>query len=716
MTKQELMSDEELVAYVDKHVQNSLGFTSGQLQAERLENFRFYMGLPFGNEIEGRSQVVMTDVFDTIESMLPSFMRVFTSTDKLCIFEPNGQEDEASAEQATEYLNYLIMEKNPGFMNTYTACKDALLSKNCVAKVWYDENSEEITEDYDELSEQEAMAILNDGDVEELSHSVQLRDIGNDQTLPIYSMKIKKTIPRAGLKWEIIPPEEFLISRRSPTIDKAEFVAHRYTKPRGELIKEGYDPDMVAKLPANDDWFYNQEKVERFAIEDSSGLPREEMSTETDQVSIIESYVHVDYDGDGYAERRRIVTCGRELLKNEEAENVFFVSGTCIPIPHKFFGIAAADTLKTFQLVNSQLIRLSLDNMYSMLAGRFGAVDGQVNFDDMLTVRPGGIVRVKNPNALFPLPTPNIGQPVFDMLEYMKQEREQRAGVSRMTQGLQPDAINKTATGVAKIMGASEQRLELMAKILAETFFCELFRAAFKLVIKFEPRQNIVRMRNKYVPVDPRTWNAQMDVKVNVGLGTNDKSMQAAGASQIIQLQKEAITYQGGVDGPIVSIDNIYNGLKKFTEAVGFKNTDQFFSDPSTEKGQAIMQQKAQQAEEAAQKPDPLTMDIQLKDARERERTAVEAANAMREHEYKMLQLRQTHEVKMEELALEKGNLLLKQEQLEHEKFKTGLQFAEKESNHAKETVHDQNPQAGQPAQAQAKRPKKPKPEAKDVR
>jgi hypothetical protein len=590
------MTESELKAILSAEIEDSIGHVGGELSEQRRKALDYYLGQPFGNEIEGRSKVVSTDVADTIEWILPSLLRIFTAGDDVVRYEPTGPEDEEVARQATEYANWIFTRDNPGFLILYTLFKDALLQKNGIGKVWWEETEEDQREVYRQKTPDEVQALLADPDVELIeAREYRAERIGIDPSGAIVAMPVvfhDVTVKRRRRSGRVrvmpVPPDEFLISRRARTIEEAAFVAHRVRRSVSELLALGYDRKTVEALPDAGEDDPNGEERARFDFDDtgdpagSHGLNRAMR-----EVWITECYIRADWDGDGIAERRKITVggTGDEILDNEPWDGPLpFVSLTPIIMPHRFFGLSVADLVMDLQLIKSTILRQILDNLYLSNNGRH-VISDQVNLDDMLTVRPGGIVRLKSgampsQGHVLPLDTPLVAAQAFPMLEYIDGIREGRTGVTRYNQGLHADTLNKTASGINQIMTAAQQRVELIARVFAETGIKDLFRKILELVGKHQNAPRIIRLRNRWVPMDPRNWNTQMDLSINVGLGTGNRDQMLVHLQNLLGIQVQAIKLQGGVAGPIVTLENVYNTLAKLVENAGLKSVDAYFTAP----------------------------------------------------------------------------------------------------------------------------------------
>ena len=601
----------ELKNIIGQEINNSMGYMGGSLSAQRKKSLEYYMGEPLGTEIDGRSQVVSTDVADTVETILPNLLKIFTSSDQTVKCEPVKAEDVALAEQATNYINYIFNKDNNGFSILYNWFKDALIEKNGIVKVYWDESEKVEQETYENLNEQEYKILLDNDDVEVVEEESfvdekakqQLEEIKalaeaqgqvmeDIQTPKLYNCIIKRTSSSGKVKIENIPPEEFLIQRSAKSIEEADFVAHRVLKTRSDLIQMGFDRDVIDDLPTQNNVTFNDERLARFADIDESPL-NDSPDESTQDVEIYECYVKIDMDGDGISELRKVIVAGSEastILSNMPCDFIPFCSLTPVPMPHRFYGRSVSELVEDVQLVKSTVMRQLLDNMYLTNNNRVAIMDGMVNLDDLLTSRPGGVVRTKQPPSQVMLPMQNqtISQQAFPLLEYLDTVRETRTGVTRYSQGLDADALNKTATGVNTLMSQSQMRMELIARVFAETGIKDLFRRIFELTVKYQNKERVVELNNKFVAVSPTEWKNKYNISITVGLGAGSKDQQIVMLNNILQKQLQAFQLQGNKEYPMVTLKNIYNSLAKIIEEAGLKNVENYFVNP--DQGKELIQ------------------------------------------------------------------------------------------------------------------------------
>ena len=615
------VTEEELVGRIQSEITDSLGY-GDELSKQRETAMEYYYGLPFGNEVDGRSQFVDSTVQDTIEWIKPSLMRVFASGDDMVKFNPVGPEDVEMAKQATDYVNYVFTKLNNGWEILYNWFTDALLSKNGIVKVWWNEEEVWNREEYKGLTEIELDALINEEDVEVIAHSPYISSDADEMTgeytsTTYHDIVIKRLNSKGSIKVENVPPSEFLINREAKTIQDARFVCHRVRKTLSELREMGYDPDPD-ELGSGEDVLYNAERQARYAFDLSSnadvggnwGVGGTEESLR--EYWLHENYVKTDYDGDGIAELRKVCTIGSTVLANDPIDSIPFVSICPIRIPHKFFGLSVADQVESLQLIKSTLMRNLMDNMYNQNFGRYAVLEGQANLDDLLTQRPGGVVRVKSPNAVTPLATPSLEPYSFQMLEYLDGIRENRSGVSKNTQGLNDDALTShtTATAVAQVMTAAQARVELIARNFAETGVKELMSTIYELLQKNQDTDTVIGIRGTWIPINPSAWRDKYDCTVAVGLGHGNRDQQLMHLSQLIQFATQALS--GGLG--IVNEQNLYNIGAQVIKNMGFVNVQDFLTDPSQQQEPNAKEQAMASESQIKQKEVEIKMgELQIK-------------------------------------------------------------------------------------------------------
>lgn len=591
MPEEEAMPEEELQRIVAGEIDDAQAYIDDVISPERAMAGQYYKGEPFGNEEEGRSQVVSMDVRDTIQSIMPSIMKVFFGSSKVVEYAPNSAEDIEAAEQATDYVNYCLTRDNNLFIHAYAMFKDALTRKNGFGKVWWDESENVETYEIEGIDENAYMVLMSDPGVElrevEVEYSQQEimtpEGITTIVETPIYSAEVVRKTKEGRLNVAALPPEEFLIDRRAKSLNDFDFIGHRRYMTVSELVKMGYDQDEVENLgfETQDDFDGNQEAFDRNPQATILGAGRTDVASR--KVLYIEGYLYVDKDGDGIAELRKVCVGGTayKVLHDEAVDDHPFFDFCPDPEPHTFFGMSIADVVMDIQRIKSSIMRNTLDSLAQSIYPRMGVVEGQANLEDVLNTEVGGVIRMKSQGAVQPFVTPNVSQAAFPMLQYMDEIKESRTGISKASAGLDPNALsNSTATAVNATVTAAQQHIELICRIFAETGFKTLMAKSLKLLIKNQDKPRIVRLRNKFVPIDPRVWDANMDVVVNVALGTGSDQQRMGFLNVIAQKQEMLLQQLGPMNNPIVSLNNYYNTLEQMLAVAGFKDVSQFFENP----------------------------------------------------------------------------------------------------------------------------------------
>lgn len=602
-----LMDENKLKSIIESEIDNALGFIETDTTDERQKALEYYLREPYGNEIEGKSQIVTGEVAEVVDGALPQLIRVFTSSDNVVEFQPVNDGDEPFAKQATEYCNWVFYKENDGFLILHNWFKDALLQKTGVVKAYWDDKKEVTKEKYENLSDDELLMLMQDQELEVVSqetieNSIEVIDpmtgmpavdpmtgMPMMQTNRTHNVKIKKTVNKGSVVVENIPPEEFLISKRAKTIEDSPFVAHRRQMTRSELIAMGFDRKIVEGLSAGDTLEFSPERIARYTRgEEPNSMGSQDESMEI--IEVYECYIKTDYNNDGIAELRRVVYASHEILEDMDCDYVPFHSICPIPIPHKFYGQSLADRALDLQLIKSTVVRQMLDNLYLTNNYRVGAVEGQVNLDDLLTSTAGGVVRIKNPSAIVPMVVQSNVAQSFPMLEYLDGIQARRTGVSDSQNGIDPNILqNVTAAAVSAMSQASAGKLELIARIFAETGVKSLFKGILQLLCKYQDKERVIRLNGKFIPFNPREWNDQYNVSINVGLGTGTRQEQLATMQMILSKQEEII--QGyGLSNPLVSIKQYRDTLAKFINMAGFKDATAFMNEVTPEQNEQLSQ------------------------------------------------------------------------------------------------------------------------------
>lgn len=599
------MDEETLKSILAAEAASALGGgDTSDLAHQRTAAIDYYLGeMDDMPALSGRSRAVSTDVADTVDGIMPSLMDIFTAGDEVARFDPVGPEDEAAAAQETDYINHVFYQENAGFAVLHAMIKDALIQKNGIVKFWWEEGEREQRETYRALTDDAFALLLADATIEIVEHTdypdpapdpgaaVAPAEDMDGAVAPVmatlHDVVLLRRRPYGCVRIAAVPPDEFMIARRARSIADAAYCAHRVRRTVSELIEAGYPRRIVETLPTGASPADFEEQA-RATVDDFGETGSVEANRAMRLVDVTEHYIRVDWDGDGIAELRKITTAGtaNEVLDNEPYDCMPFAGITPILMSHRFWGRSVADLVMDIQRIKTALLRALLDNAYFANNQRIEVAESHQSdqtLDDLLANRPGGVVRTKMPGGLLPIPTVPIGGQIFPVLEYMDTAREVRTGINRLAVGPDPNTLNPystTATGANLMANAAQQRIRLIARTFAETGIKDLFLGIHALILKHGKEARQVKLRDRWTTVDPRQWRTRKDMTVTVGLGTGTRDQVQGYLMTILQMQIRALEMQGGADGPLVTLTNVYNTLRKLTENAGFRSADPFFTAP----------------------------------------------------------------------------------------------------------------------------------------
>lgn len=564
-------SDIELTAILETELRQALGHPTSEVGRVRLRNLQFYKAEPVGElsppEVPDRSQLVASDVADTVDGLLPQLMRMFVANDAVELRAKRPQ-FEAGARQATEYLNYIFYTKNRGFDELFTFFKDALIQKVGFAKVWWEECVEDSIENYDNLTEPQVIGLMSDSSIELIGQTAkQIQIDPNMPPMTVYDVQVRKRVKSGKPCVVAVPPEEMRIHRRARYNEELEFIAQERFEHKKDLEALGYDLSYCAAQDED----VSAEALERRSLQGSF-----QYAASTDEqvrYRVSECYIKLDMNKDGVPEWLKVTLIGGKLMEWEQVDDHPFVYFCPIPSPHVFFGECPADRALEPQRLNTSLIRAIADNAYLSVNKRIGAVENQVNIDDLLNSRPGGVVRLKQPNALVPIEQNGLDAATWQLVEWTAQWNERRTGFYRNSAGLDSDAINKTAYGVAVLANKQDQQVELMARIAAESVR-RMFVKMLKMIGMYQNIPETVKLTGGWVDVDPREWHNQYQVSVSVGLGAGSRDQRTQNGMLLLNIQKQLVE-RGVYDvAPVIEV------ARDIAKAVGYERPETVFPDP----------------------------------------------------------------------------------------------------------------------------------------
>jgi hypothetical protein len=564
--------------------------------ADRIRSMQYYDGamtdLP--NE-EGRSQVVSRDVRAAIKKVLPSVVRTILGNDKVVEFEPMSEGDEEKAEQATDFMNYVVLPESDGREAIQDAMHDALLLRNGIIRWWHDERQVIKVTHHTGLDDMTFSQLVAADDVEVLEHSPRIENVqqmdpmtGQPVTMqvPVHDVKVKRAQPVRKIRLSAVPLEQFLIHPDAIDLDDALLVGLNERLRRADLVAMGYDRDVIDSLPAANGADMEGEEEEYQRRREFADVTETERTLQ--EVDYYEVYVRIDKDDDGIPELRRVVMAGgtgqEHILDDEYWDEVPFGDISCERRPHQWEGASVADDVMEIQRVKTVLLRQTLDNLYWQNMAQPTVQEGAIeNPEAVLNPQFGLPIRVKRgvsvADAVQFNRVPFFAEQSFGMLGYLDNEMADRTGISDASSGMAPDALqNTTAKASAMIEAQGIGQTELIVRTLAHGLK-RVFKGLLKLVIQHQDKPRSIRLRDKWVQFDPRSWDANMDATVNVGLGAGTRERDMMMMGQIIGLQEKLVAVLG-TDNPFVTPDNVHKALVAMTSAAGIKSPDMYFTQP----------------------------------------------------------------------------------------------------------------------------------------
>lgn len=587
------MTDEELEKIVSGLIENAASFVDGELSTDRAKATDYYSGKPFGNEQEGRSQFVTTEVRDNTLATMPSILRVVFGPERAVEYAPRNEQQVEQAAQASDFAQFVFAEDNPGFLITHGVLKDGLVRRMGIVKWWWDDSSTTQGYKINGIPESQLVQLLQEPGIE-LQRAVERpaqsglvapdgSALSSQPVEKIFDVEVTHTDPDGRVRIESVPPEEFLYNREARDKESALGIWHRTEKSKGDLLAMGIDEDDIEEYGKADATGLkgNPEAIARRQLTGESGQAEDpEAGEANDKILYVEGYVRVDFDGDGIAELRKIGTIGDgyHVVMNDPADEANFAIFCPDPEPHTLSGQSLADRTMDLQLLKSTLLRAGLDSLAASIFPRQEYVEGEVSVSDILNTEIGGPIRVSRPGMVREVTHTFVGGEVFPFLQYVDEINQRRTGMNEGTNALDADALQSTsANGIQAVVTAAQEQKEMLVRIFAETLLKPMFRGILKLLVENKPKARMVRLRNKWVEVDPRVWDANMDVVVNVALGTGLIEQKVQTLLGVAAKQEQALTTLGP-QNPLCSLSQYSNTLRRIVELQGFKDTSAFFN------------------------------------------------------------------------------------------------------------------------------------------
>lgn len=570
----EKLEDDEIIAILDSNIRQSIGSFDSDLARERKKVTDYYNAALPKPAHDGNSRYVSQDVYDTVESMKAALLETFSSGSRIVKFAPQGPEDVQLASVCSAYTDFVLFRQNDGFGLFRSVIHDGLVARAGIAKVFWQESSEEDLQEFEGLSQSELDMVLAEDDVE-------LVESDEDEN-GLISGVVSSPVSTSQVVVEAIPPEEFLIESQAVSLEKANFVAHRTRKTLSELRDMGFDEDTLDSIGESHEDVELETDAELLARFDNIGSDRGNSSRGyQDQVRTImvyEIYINLDIEGTGIAKLHRILKAGNAILEKEEVDRLPFVVFTPLPIPHAFYGSNFAEKLVATQNARTILTRSILDHAMITNNPRYMVVKGGLtNPRELIDNRVGGLVNVSRVDAISPMPQASLNPFVFQTLQLLDEDKEDNSGVSRLSQGLNKDAIShqNSAAMVEQLATMSQQRQKIIARNFANQFVKPLFHLIYQLVVENEDQQKIIDLSGEYVQVNPSVWESKRDVMVQLHLGYGEQEAES---------QKHLMMHQMFSQDPILQgmyqPQNAYALVKDVMEKAGIMNVSDYLTPP----------------------------------------------------------------------------------------------------------------------------------------
>lgn len=600
---------DKLLAAIDAKAENAYGNdTDSSIARHRASLIEAYLGLNTNPSPEGRSQVVDRTVFQTVQTILPSLVRIYAgSSEEVCKFTPVGPEDEEGAEQTTAYINHVVTQKNPWEQFCADWIHDALLLPNGYAFVYWDQTQQIERENYEGQTEDQLAVLVQDDNVKVLQHSAYPDEAGNRDAMKQYQnammayqaaaaqqgpenippppekpepaflhdLVIERKHDDGRVKICVLAPEHCIVDADTPdwTLNHCDYFEYREEKTISQLRQMGLDvpEDISDDTDIGDD----PEDSARDRLGENRDFAGEGEGVMR-KVVCRSVWVRADAEGDD-ARMYYCVIVGRTVLFAEAVGRIPVVSLVAQPLPHRHPGMSLAEQVVDIQEIQTVITRGGLDNLYLATNGRY-AISEEVNLDDFLDSRPGGVVRTLNgakpgDGHILPLTHPFAFGEIIQSKEYFDQVGQNRTGASRYFSGTDAGAINKTASGVAQLTNQAAQRVEHIARMMAPAFET-LFSIVHELISKHQQKQDVIKLRGKWIDVDPTSWSTKRDVRISVGVGAGNKESMLAALSMQVQEQI------GLIPAGIVKPENIYETMVEKAKLQGFPNPAKFWTNP----------------------------------------------------------------------------------------------------------------------------------------
>ena len=665
------LSENEIQNTVTSAVREAVDFVETEVSPDRIKAQKYFDGKSVVDFEEGRSRVVATKVRDTIRAIKPALMRVFLQSDKPVEFIPNTPQAVMGADQATKYAKY-IFERNNGFRILSDVFHDALIKKVGVAKVYYDEVQHVEIDEYSDLTPEQLAFIENDPESEVLSQEetiiaeAVIDEMGMEiqPRMASYNLRVARTSTKGQIKIQSVAPEDFFVDRMAVSIDDCYVCGHTSEARVGDLVAMGFDFETVYNLGgAADGTVDDEEELARRGWDDTDD-DENAADPSMRKVQFTEAYMKMDIEGTGVPRLYKFICAGNdyEILDYELCDYIPFAIFEVDPEPHTFFGRSLAEIVTEDQDAATSLLRGLLDGLAMANNPRVMAVQNLVNMDDLLNNEIGGVVRVKDINALREFSIGNAATAALPALQFYDEAVRAKTGVTGAAMGMDADALqSQTAAGVNAAVQAASAVSELIARNLAEGGMRQMFRLIAQIA-RANPNPNeMMRLDGQFVPVDPRSWTNDLDLVTNVGLGNNRREDRIAALQMTMQTQMQIWQAYGPTNG-IVSMTGIRNTLSDILGMAGIHNADRYYNpmNPQIEQQLMAMAAQAAQGQQQQQPSDPNAAFLQAEQMKMSARVQADMAKTQLDAEKMRMDDDLERDRMAQDLAIKAAELLAK--------------------------------------------------------
>lgn len=619
----EQVTDAQLVSLIDAGINNSVGdwLNSSDLTRERLKATYEFAGVPQSHLApQGVSTIVDTSTTEVVEAYTAVISELFLSNNRLARFVPYDDSPGAfkAAKEASKIVNYCIFKKNKGWEILQSWIKSSLLWKNAVIRWDYVEEYDYVIEEYESIDEAKLDEILADENLEIVG---ELTLDTSAEMIQYVDVRLRKKVDKSRVKLECIPPESFRISNDAKDIDDAAYVGIQTEMTKSDLRKyypewaNDIDPDTWAELGVDTNWLGNSPYSEEIAARkeivgqtywqgmNSEGVYSLEANSE---VTVTESWIRVDRDGDGIAELKHIITAGNHILWEEDCEMIPIASIVPIDIPHEFYGLSMADFARSSTLASTAILRGFVENTYLTNYSPKLADPNVVDFSALQNMKPKQIIPTNgNPAAAVQsMPPEALSTGTVPLLAHLQMIKEQATGMSKAAQGLN-DTLYVSGNSEQKlsaVQSAAQKRIQHIARRFAETGFKRLVAGIYETMrSKMKGKQSYYQ-DGLYGSVNISELPSKMDVEILLDIGENSNSNMIQKLSKIGAEILPALNQQGA--GIVIKTEAPAVLATKLIESMNLDSND-FLEDYTTPEfkekaAKAIEEQtQKQQAEQA---------------------------------------------------------------------------------------------------------------------